>query len=146
MSLRPVTTSVAAHVARFVLAAFLAFAGTAHLSFARTEFRGQVPSWFPASPDLVVVVSGVIELALAIALLGPRRWRPATGWVVAAFFVAVFPGNIAQWVEQRDAFGLDTDTARAVRLIFQPLLVIWALWCTGAWRAWRQSDDADRRS
>jgi hypothetical protein len=30
--------------------------------------------------------------------------------------------------------GLNTDTRRFVRLVFQPVPVIWALWPTGAWR------------
>ena len=64
-----------------------------------------------------------------------RRHRAALGWIVAAFFVVIFPGNVWQFIEARDAFGLDSDVARAVRLIFQPVLVVWALWCTGAWSA-----------
>jgi uncharacterized membrane protein len=62
-------------------------------------------------------------------------YRVQVGWVVAAFFVAIFPGNISQYLNGIDAFGLDSDTSRLVRLFFQPLLVVWALWCTGAWRA-----------
>lgn len=125
-------------VGRLALGGFLAFAGTTHLTVAREEFRAQVPQWIPVDPDVVVIGSGVVELALGAALLAaPRRHRPLVGWVVAAFFVAVFPGNISQYTTGTDAFGLDTDTARAARLAFQPLLVLWALWSTGAWRAWR---------
>lgn len=87
--------------------------------------------------DFVVVTSGVVEIALGLGLLLLARWRVPIGWIVAAFFVAVFPGNIAQFIEARGAFGLETDLARGVRLLFQPLLVLWALWSTGAWRAWR---------
>lgn len=116
----------------------LGFAGVAHLTTAREEFRAQVPSWLPIGDDLVVVVSGVIEIVLGAALLvtlvpALARWRAGVGLAVAAFFVAIFPGNIAQFTEQRDAFGLDTDAARGVRLLFQPLLVVAALWSTGAW-------------
>ncbi len=128
----------AQRVARWALGAFLLFAGTAHLTLAREEFRAQVPSWLPLDADLVVVASGVVELALGLALVALGRWRVPVGWTVALFFVAVFPGNIAQFTEGRDGFGLDSDTARGVRLLFQPLLVVWALWCTGAWRARRQ--------
>ncbi|MBL8930682.1 MAG: hypothetical protein JNL54_11200 [Kineosporiaceae bacterium] len=127
-------------LARQVLGAFLIVTGTGHLSFARTEFQAQVPSWIPVDADRVVVVSGVAELVLGLALLAaPQRWRGRVGWVVAAFLVAIFPGNLAQWAEGRDAFGLDSDAARAVRLVFQPVLVAWALWSTGAWREWRRT-------
>lgn len=125
--------------ARIALGLALLFAGIGHLTFARAEFQAQVPSWLPLDADLVVVLSGLVEIALGTALLiTPQRWRPMVGWVVAAFFVAIFPGNVAQWIEGRDGFGLDTDQARFIRLFFQPLLVVWALWCTGAWRYWRE--------
>jgi uncharacterized membrane protein len=87
------------------------------------------------APEFVVYASGVVEIALGIALIVTRRRLPIVGWIVAAFFVIIFPGNVWQYIEGRDAFGLDSDAARVVRLFFQPLLVVWALWCTGAWRA-----------
>ena len=124
---------------RVLLGAFLLLAGVGHLTFARAEFQAQVPPWLPLDPDLVVVASGIVELALGLALLvAPRRVRPLVGIVVAAFFVAVFPGNVAQWAEGRDGFGLDTDAARAIRLLFQPLLVVAALWSTDGWAAIRR--------
>lgn len=123
--------------ARWLLGAGLVFAGVGHLTFQRDEFQAQVPDWFPVDADLVVVLSGVVEIVLGLALILLSRYRVVVGWVVAAFFVVIFPGNIAQYVEGTDAFGLDTDTARFVRLFFQPVLVAWALWATGAWRAWR---------
>lgn len=122
---------------RWLLGVMLLSTGMAHLTFARAEFMAQVPQWVPMTGDLVVLLSGVAELALGAALIGLSNYRVIVGWVVAAFFVAIFPGNISQYLNQRDAFGLDTDTARLVRLFFQPLLVAWALWCTGAWAAYR---------
>lgn len=121
-------------VARVALGAFLLVAGTAHLTVAREAFAAQVPSWLPLDTDAVVVVSGVVELLLGAALIALRRYRVPIGWVVAGFFVAVLPGNIAQYVEGVSAFGLDSDGARLSRLFFQPVLVVWALWSTGAWR------------
>ena len=115
-------------IARYVLALFLVMAGISHLSWARTSFRAQVPDWIPFDTDAIVLASGVLEIGLGAALLGVRNKR--TGWLVGAFFVAVFPGNISQFVKHRDAFGLDTDTRRAIRLLFQPLLVAWAVWST----------------
>jgi uncharacterized membrane protein len=125
-------------VFRVALGVALLFAGTAHLTFARAEFLAQVPKWVPLDGDLVVVLSGIVELALGAGLVALWKHRVLVGVTVAAFFVAIFPGNISQYVNRVDAFTLDSDTARFVRLFFQPLLVAWALWSTGAWPAFRQ--------
>lgn len=127
-------TSLGRTVLRMLLGAGLLLAGTGHLTFQRQEFQAQVPPWVPLDADFVVLASGVVELLLGAALLFLGRWRVPVGLTVAAFFIAVFPGNVAQYVEHRSAFGLDTDQARFIRLFFQPLLVLWALWSTGAWR------------
>jgi len=130
------------HLGRWALGAALLGAGTGHLTTMREEFQAQVPTWVPLDPDFVVLASGVVELGLGAALiLAPARYRPAVGGVTAAFFVAIFPGNISQYVTGTDAFGLDSDRARLVRLFFQPVLVAWALWSTGAWRAWRNRNN-----
>jgi uncharacterized membrane protein len=113
------------------------YAGIGHLTTNRTEFQAQVPTILKSIADFVVLASGVVEIVLGLSLIFLWRYRVVVGWVVAAFFVAIFPGNISQYVNQVDAFGLDSDRARFIRLFFQPLLVIWALWSTGAWSAWR---------
>ncbi|TDT18443.1 putative membrane protein [Ilumatobacter fluminis] len=125
-------------VTRWLLGGALVFAGIGHLTHQREEFQAQVPDWFPVDADLVVLLSGVVEITLGLALVFVSRYRALVGWIAAAFFVVIFPGNIAQWIEGTDAFGLDTDTKRFVRLFFQPVLVAWALFSTGAWRAWRR--------
>ena len=107
-------------------------AGVLHLTTAREEFQAQVPEWFPVEEDLTVLASGVVEVGLGAAFVALPRHRRTVGALLAAFFVAIFPGNIAQYVEGTDAFGLDTDTKRLVRLFFQPVLVAWALWA-GDW-------------
>ena len=122
---------------RWLLGGALIFAGIAHLTTQRTEFQAQVPGWFPVDENLVVIASGFVEIALGLALVALPRHRVIVGTIVAAFFVVVFPGNIAQWTEGVDAFGLDTDAKRFARLFFQPVLVIWALAATGAWQAIR---------
>lgn len=125
-------------IARWLLGAALLTAGIGHLSAGRAEFLAQVPPWLPIEPDLVVLASGVVEIALGLALIVLGRWRVPVGWLAALFFLAIFPGNIAQFTEGRDGFGLDTDLARGIRLLFQPVLVAWALWSSGAWTAWRR--------
>ena len=122
---------------QLLLGAALCYTGTLHLTTSRQEFQAQVPSWVPLSADFVVIASGVVEIALGLSLLVLWRYRTQIGWITAAFFIAIFPGNISQYLNHIDAFGLDTDRARAIRLLFQPLLVIWALWSTGAWRSYR---------
>jgi len=139
------TTSLPRTIARIALGATLILAGTSHLTFAREAFVAQVPVWLPLPVDFVVVASGIVELVLGLSLIVLYRYKIWVGWVVAAFFVAIFPGNINQLVTHSDSFGLNTDAARFVRLLFQPLLVIWALWATGAWRAFREWR-ASRRS
>ena len=123
---------------QLLLGAALTYAGTTHLTTSRTEFQAQVPNWVPFSADFVVIASGIVEIALGLSLLILWKYRTQLGWITAAFFIAIFPGNISQYVNGIDAFGLDTDRARAIRLLFQPLLVIWALWSTGAWRSLRR--------
>lgn len=124
-------------LARVLLGMALLGAGVSHLTVGREEFLAQVPPWLPVSPDLVVIGSGVVEIALGVALIALGRWRIPIGWATALFFLAIFPGNIAQFTEGRDGFGLESDVARGVRLLFQPVLVAWALWSTGAWSRYR---------
>ena len=125
------------NLARTLLGAALTYAGITHLTTNRKEFLAQVPTWVPLDADFVVVASGVVEILLGLSLIILIKHQVKIGWITAAFFVAIFPGNISQYINGIDAFGLDTDQARLTRLFFQPLLVIWALWCTGAWKSYR---------
>ncbi|WP_158798894.1 hypothetical protein [Pedobacter sp. L105] len=114
--------------ARIVLGANLIFAGISHLSFARKAFRAQVPDWVPLKTDDTVVYSGFVEIAMGSALIfTSEKHRETVGKIAATFFTAVFPGNISQYTHHRSAFGLDTDKKRFARLLFQPVLVYWAL-------------------
>lgn len=128
-----------ATLARIALGSVMTFAGVTHLTVAREEFQAQVPDWFPLDEDFVVVASGVAEIGLGAAFVALPRHRRTVGMLLALFFVAIFPGNIAQYLEGTDAFGLDTDRKRFVRLFFQPVLVLWALYA-GGWL--RRRDDA----
>jgi uncharacterized membrane protein len=123
-------------VFQVLLGAFLASAGASHLDSNRQEFLAQVPTYLPLDPDFVVLASGVVEIALGIALITTTffltQYRKLIGLLVGLFFILIFPGNINQYLNQIDAFGLDTDQKRLLRLFFQPPLVIWAIWCTGA--------------
>jgi uncharacterized membrane protein len=119
--------------ARYLLGAALIYAGVGHFTFSRVAFQAQVPPWVPLDPDFVVLASGAVEIALGLGLIFVSRYRKQIGWLTAAFFLAIFPGNISQYLTQTDAFGLNTDEARAIRLLFQPLLIVWALWATEAW-------------
>ena len=124
-------------VGRVVLALVLMGAGIGH--FINTaEFAAQVPPWMP-NPEAVIYVSGVVEIALAIALIALPRQRILVGWLTAALCIIIFPGNISQFMTQTDAFGLESDVARFIRLLFQPVLVVLALWSTGAWQHFRRS-------
>lgn len=121
-------------IPQIILGLALAYAGIGHLTTNRTEFQAQVPTILKSIADFVVLASGVVEIVLGLSLVFVWRYRVQVGWIVAAFFVAIFPGNISQYLNHIDAFGLESDRARFIRLFFQPLLVIWALWSTGAWQ------------
>lgn len=106
-------------------------AGLSHLFWARTELQLQVPHWIPMDPDGVILASGAAEIALGVGLALLGRHRILVGRFLAAFFIVVFPGNVAQYLNHADGFGLNSDTSRFVRLLFQPVLVVGALWATG---------------
>jgi uncharacterized membrane protein len=125
------------------LGAFLTSAGSSHLGSNRKEFLAQVPTWLPLDPDFVVIASGLVEIALGILLITTTfiftKYRKQVGIAVAVFFILIFPGNINQYVNQIDAFGLDTDQKRLIRLLFQPILVLWALWSMNVIRLTKKS-------
>jgi len=123
---------IARNAARLLLGAAMVGAGVLHLTTQRQEFQAQVPDWFPVDDDLTVLGSGVAEIALGASFVALPRQRRLVGALLAAFFVVIFPGNVAQYLEGTDAFGLDTDGKRLVRLFFQPVLVLWALF-GGGW-------------
>lgn len=128
-------TSAFQNIARVILGLFMTFAGIGHLTFQREEFKAQVPRWLPEDPafmDFVVLSSGVVEIALGLAMIFLWKYKVQVGMVLAIFFVLVFPGNISQYTNGIDGFGLDTDEKRFGRLFFQPVLILWALWSTGA--------------
>ncbi len=120
---------------RILLGGFMTIAGMSHLTFNRLEFQAQVPSWLPNNPpfmDFVVISSGIIEIALGLAIIFLLKYQIKVGIALAIFYVLVFPGNISQYTEGINAFGLDNDQKRFIRLLFQPVLILWALWSTGA--------------
>jgi uncharacterized membrane protein len=119
-------------LAQVLLGASLCYTGFLHLTSRRIEFQAQVPSWLPLEPDFVVIASGIVEILLGLALLTLWKKRKEVGIATAIFFLLIFPGNVWQYLDGIDAFGLNTDTERGVRLLFQPLLVLWALWSTNS--------------
>ena len=134
------------NAAQVVLGIALTYAGISHLTSNRVEFQAQVPNFLHAQADFIVLISGAVEILLGVALVALWRFRVQIGWMTALYFIAIFPGNIAQYLNGIDAFGLDSDRARATRLFFQPFLVVLALWSTNAWRNFRaRRKDASSR-
>ncbi len=128
-------TNLIQNILRIVLGLFMLYAGIGHLTFSRVEFQAQVPTWLTineAGMDFIVLASGIVEIAFGILMVLGGKFKIKTGILLAIFYILVFPGNINQYVNHIDAFGLDTETKRLGRLLFQPILVIWALWATGA--------------
>ena len=128
----PAQTNKLQNFLRIILGTFMIVAAIGHLTYRRLEFQAQVPDWVPFSKDLIVILSGIVELGLGLGLIFWKRKRIKIGMALALFYILVFPGNIAQYANRINAFGLDTDRARLIRLSFQPVLVLWALWSTGA--------------
>lgn len=130
----PKTTSIntVQKILRVLLGLFMILAAAGHLTFQREEFYAQVPNWIPFSKDFVVVASGIVEATLGLSMIFLKKYRVWVGIALAIFYVLIFPGNIAQYTNEINAFGLDTDAKRLVRLFFQPVLILWALWSTGA--------------
>jgi uncharacterized membrane protein len=129
---KTIQTTTLQKVLRIILGVFMVLAAAGHLTFQRAEFQAQVPDWIPMSKDLVVLLSGVLELLLGLGMIFWKKERIRVGIALAIFYVLIFPGNIAQYVHGVNAFGLNTDAKRLTRLFFQPVLVLWALWSTGA--------------
>ena len=139
-----IKTSITQNAFRIILAIFITYAGFSHLTSNRIDFQAQVPDWLPLSKDLVVVLSGFVEIVLGLGLAFWKKERGRFGWALAIFFILVFPGNIAQYLDSKDAFAgvLDSDRARLRRLFYQPILIAWSLWSTGAWKAWKDSKNS----
>ena len=127
-----IETTILQDVLRILLGAIMVYAAIAHFTFRRKEFQGQVPDWVPMKKDTVVILSGVAELILGIAMIFSLPNKVWIGIALSIFYVLIFPGNIAQYKSRSKAFGLKTDKSRLIRLFFQPVLIFWALWSTGA--------------
>lgn len=123
---------------RIGLGAFMLLAGIGHMTYARETFQAQVPDWIPLSKDFVVLASGVVEILFGLAMIFFTKQKQYVGLCLAIFFVLVFPGNIAQYTEQRDGFGLDSDSKRLLRLFFQPVLIFFALYSTDALKIFKK--------
>ncbi len=139
---QPVHTSTTQKIFRIILGLFMVMAAIGHVSFQRATFQAQVPDWIPLDKDLVVILSGIVEFGLGLGMIFWKQQRVKVGIALALFYVLIFPGNIAQYLHHTNAFGLDTDKARLIRLFFQPVLVLWALWSTGALKYFFQKNTA----
>jgi len=138
-------TTLIQNIFRILLAFFMIYAGLSHLTFNRVAFQAQVPDWLPLSKDLIVILSGIVEIVLGLGLAFWKKQRARFGWALAIFFVLIFPGNVAQYINGTDAFGvLNSDRARLGRLFFQPVLIVWALWSSGAWKKWMNPENPKR--
>ena len=128
-------TSTIQNIFRILLGLIMLYIGIAHLSFRRIEFQAQVPTWLTTDEglmDLVVLISGYIEIAFGILMIVGNKLKLKTGIALGIFYILIFPGNINQYINEIDSLRLDSDNKRLIRLFFQPLLVLWAFWSSGA--------------
>ena len=128
-------TSTIQNIFRILLGLIMLYIGIAHLSFRRIEFQAQVPTWLTTDKDLmdlVVLISGYVEIAFGVLMIFGRKLKVKTGIALGIFYILIFPGNINQYINEIDSLRLDSENKRLIRLFFQPLLVLWALWSAGA--------------
>jgi uncharacterized membrane protein len=116
------------HHARWGLAVAMVFAGVSHLLMP-TPFVQHLPEWVPGR-DPLVALTGVLEIALGVALVYSKQRRSLAGLAVAAFLVAVFPANVYVAVAAVDVEGQPGGAYPWIRLPFQALFIAWALWST----------------
>ncbi len=132
-----VRTTTLQNVFRVILGIAMLYIGIGHFTFSRIEFQAQVPTWLTSEEnliDFIILASGIVEIILGALMIWGGKLKVKTGIALAIFYILIFPGNINQYVNGIDAFNLNTDTKRLVRLFFQPLLLLWALWSTGGLR------------
>ena len=132
-----IRTTTLQNVFRVILGIAMLFIGIGHFTFSRIQFQAQVPTWLTSEEniiDFVILASGIVEIILGALMIWGGKPKVKTGIALAIFYILIFPGNINQYVYGIDAFNLNTDTKRLVRLFFQPLLLLWAVWSTGGLR------------
>ena len=128
-----VKNNIIKNLLRIILGLGMLYIGVGHLTFSRLEFQAQVPMWLAKEKsliDFVVITSGIIEILLGVLMSWGGKFKAYIGFALAIFYILIFPGNISQYINEIDAFGLNTPNKRLTRLLFQPLLIIWALWST----------------
>ncbi|SFI36923.1 DoxX family protein [Halpernia frigidisoli] len=119
---------------RIAMGLAMIFAGIGHLTFLRDTFQVQVPDFVPFSKDFVVIASGIVEILFGLAMVFLTKQKEYVGLILAIFYVLIFPGNIHQYQQHLDGFGLDTDAKRLGRLFFQPVLIFLTLYSTDGWK------------
>ncbi len=132
MIVDPAQTNTLQKSFRILLGTLMTLAAVGHLTVLRTDFQAQVPDWLPLNKDLVVIISGLVEACLGLSLVFWKKERIKVGFALALFYLLIFPGNIAQYLNHTSAFHLNNDRSRFIRLFFQPVLFVWALWSSGA--------------
>ena len=120
-------TAVIRAVMRWILAAFYAAAGIAHV-LAPDALLAITPSWVPFAPQ-VIFITGLCEIAGAIALVTNRlRWW--AGVALAAYALCVWPANFKHAFEGVELPHIANSWLyHGPRLAFQPVLIWWALYC-----------------
>ena len=99
-------TSTIQNIFRVLLGLIRLYIGIAHLSFRRIEFQAQVPTWLTTDKnlmDLVVLISGYVEIALGILMILGGKLKVKTGLALGIFYILIFPGNINQYINEIDS-------------------------------------------
>jgi uncharacterized membrane protein len=135
-------TSISQNILRVTLGLIMIYIGIAHLSFRRIEFQAQVPRWLTSDEsfvDMIVLISGYIEIIFGVLMVWGGKFKAKTGLVLGVFYVLVFPGNINQYIHEIDGLRMYSNNERFLRLLFQPVLIFWALWSTNALKFFKKN-------
>jgi uncharacterized membrane protein len=140
----PNHSDTARAVMRWMLAALFLAAGVAHLA-APEKLLAITPSWVPFAPQ-VIFVTGLCEFAGVVALL-TRPLRKPAGIALAAYALCVWPANFKHAIDQIDLPHISNSWLyHGPRLALQPVIIWWALYCSGVidWPWRRKAGSRDR--
>jgi uncharacterized membrane protein len=115
-----------AYAAIIAMSAMLIFTAIGHFAYTK-GMALMLPNFIPQK-ELVVYITGMIEVIAAIGLLIPGL-RVLTGWLLILFFILILPANVYAAIKHVDYQKADFNGNGLNYLWFRiPLQIIFILW------------------